>query len=144
VDIFVAAVIGVAGGTLGGMMGVGGGIIMVPALALLLDQDQHTAQGLALGAMVAMAITGSVLHYRQGTLDPGHVVWIAPGAVLFGVLGGYLAGLLGADELARMFGGLVLVMAVRLLWPQRRSVGVIAAPAMREGSHSGISTGDAV
>ncbi|MBI2866860.1 MAG: sulfite exporter TauE/SafE family protein [Chloroflexi bacterium] len=114
--------LGLAAGFLGGMLGVGGGFIMVPGLVLLLDVEQHTAQGVSLGAILAMSVLGSFAHLRQGTLAPRIVAWSAPTALGFGLLGGYLAGLVDAPVLTRMFGALLVGVGARTLWSMRRAL----------------------
>ena len=128
-DALFAVLIGAVGGLLGGVLGVGGGVIMVPGLVLLVDLDQHTAQGLALGSMVITALLGSFLQLREGNLQPPLVLWMAPAAVLFGVLGGYVAGLIDAPQLSRIFGAFMVLMALRLLWSAPR---VRVAEVMRK------------
>jgi len=59
--------IGIAAGFLGGMVGIGGGLIIVPALVLLLGITQHNAQGISLTMMLfPVGILGVINYYKRG------------------------------------------------------------------------------
>jgi uncharacterized membrane protein YfcA len=79
-DIGVGILAGLIAGTISGMLGVGGGTVTIPAMVLLLDVEQHTAQGVALGAMLVTAAVGAFVHHRQGNVDVRAALWIAPTA----------------------------------------------------------------
>jgi len=114
-DIALAAICGLVAGLLGGMLGIGGGTIMVPALVLLLSVDQHTAQGVALGAMVVAAAAGAWLQYRQHNLNVRMALWIAPGAAVFSLVGAWAAGVVAAEWLTRAFAIVLLLIGARML-----------------------------
>ena len=114
-DIILAAVIGIIAGTCSGMLGIGGGTIAVPMMVLLLAEEQHTAQGVALGAMLITALVGTLLHYRNRTVDIKIALWIAPGAVVFSWLGAAAADRVSADWLTRIFAILLLLIGCRML-----------------------------
>ena len=61
IEYALAALLGFAGGALGGMLGVGGGVIFVPALAIVLGETQIHAEATSLVAIVGVAIVGAVL-----------------------------------------------------------------------------------
>lgn len=86
-----AALIGLLAGALSGFLGVGGGIILVPAMVLLLNFHMHEAVGTSLLVMTIYAIPGSVGHYLLGHVDVALLVPIALGAVLGAQLGARLA-----------------------------------------------------
>ncbi len=100
---------GVFTGFLSGMMGVGGGTIMVPAMVLLLGFPQHTAQGTSLLAMVPASLVGAYTHFRLGNVAEGLLPGLIPGVLLGTFLGGELAHLLPEE-------GLRLAFALVLLW----------------------------
>ena len=72
-DIFMIAgllLIGLAAGILGGMVGVGGGLIVVPALVFFFGFSQHEAQGTSLGLLVLpVALLGMINYYKSGYVD---------------------------------------------------------------------------
>ena len=79
--------IGVAAGFLAGLLGVGGGILLVPAMVLLLGFDQHVAQGTSLVVIVPAAMIGTWTHYRRGTIRPRDAVLVAAGGVVGAAIG---------------------------------------------------------
>lgn len=103
---------GVVAGFLAGMMGIGGGVIMVPAMVLLAGLDQHTAQGSSLLAMVPAGLVGGFTHFRLGNVArqilPGLVLGILPGTYL----GGTLAHLLDDYSLRIAFSILLICQGI--------------------------------
>ena len=70
-DILLVILFGVAGGFVGGMVGVGGGILFVPALAIVLDEPQIEAEATSLLAIVIVAIAGTIRQRRYGNVRMG-------------------------------------------------------------------------
>ncbi len=114
-EIF-ALVIGFIGGFAGGLLGVGGGVIYIPAMVLVLDVDQHLAQGASLAAIIATAAIGGTTHYRRGNVDVPTVVWVAPAAAGAGLGAAFLADVLDADTLRRIFAAVALYFGVSMMW----------------------------
>ena len=112
--IGIALLIGTAVGLLSGFMGVGGGIIAVPAFTLLLGMPQQTAQGTSLAIVLVTAPAGAIEHARHGNVARGLVLWLALGAALGGPAGSWLAQRLTHDVLTRTFAAFMLVNAVLL------------------------------
>lgn len=112
-------VIGLAAGLAAGLLGIGGGILLVPAMVLLLAFDQHVAQGTSLLVIIPAAIAGSWTHHRGGRLNLRDAAGVAAGGIIGAALGSLLA--LGADDLLlrRLFALLLIASAVRMLWPKR-------------------------
>ena len=108
--------LGVACGFLGGLLGLGGGILMVPALVLL-AYPQKEAQGMALAVMVPMAIVGAIRYKMHPEIDfqLPVVAMLAVGSVC-GVLGGaWLAAKLDATILRRLFACIMIIAALKLM-----------------------------
>ena len=70
-DILLVILFGVAGGFVGGMVGVGGGILFVPALVIVLDESQVEAEATSLLAIVIVAIAGTIRQRRYGNVRMG-------------------------------------------------------------------------
>jgi uncharacterized membrane protein YfcA len=96
-------VLGLAVGVLSGLMGVGGGIFMVPGMVLLLGMTQQEAQGVSLAVIVPTAISGAFTHFQKGNVDVDVAPWLAVPSVLTALAGSYLAHLLPADILRQIF-----------------------------------------
>lgn len=112
---------GLVGGALASGLGVGGGVIFVPVLVVGLALEQAVAQGTSLAVIVPTAVMGTYGHARFGRVD-----WRAAAPIAVGGIGGALLGAraaLAADPLLlqRLFAGLLVVLALRLVWSHTRS-----------------------
>jgi uncharacterized membrane protein YfcA len=87
----VIVVLGLITGILSGMLGVGGGIVMVPAMVLLLGLAQQDAQGISLLVIIPTSIVGAMTHLKKGNVVPRIVPWIAVTSVVAAVIGSSLA-----------------------------------------------------
>lgn len=131
VDSIIAVVIGFVGGFAGGLLGIGGGAIYVPAMVLLLDEQQHLAQGASLAAIIATAIVGGATHLRQGNVHLPTVAWVAPPAALAGFGAAFLADALPAEFLRRIFAVVVVYFALTMIVG---ALGKEQAPMREEGT----------
>jgi uncharacterized membrane protein YfcA len=104
--------IGGAVGLIAGFMGVGGGVLAVPAFRLLLDMPQHLAQGTSLLVIMGAAASGAAAHARRGNVVAPLVPWLALGAVLAGPLASWWVQRLPQTLLARGFAVFLVVNAV--------------------------------
>lgn len=117
VDIFILIAIGLAAGLLSGMFGVGGGIIIVPALVFFVGMTQHEAQGTSLGLMLLpIGILAAYNYYTTGNLDIKAGLIIALAFVVGGFFGSKMALSIDQLTLKRIFGVLMLVVAIRLIF----------------------------
>ncbi len=123
-DIVIGLAVGLVAGVFSGMLGIGGGTITIPGMFLLLEVEQHTAQGVALGAMLLAALVGAFIHRRQKNMDLTVAMWIAPGAVVFSLLGAWAAGAIMAEWLTRVFAIVLLIIGCRMLLFNRGGQGV--------------------
>ena len=111
---------GLAAGLMAGLFGVGGGILFVPTLALVLGLSQLHAEASSLLAVLPTAIVGSWRHYRYGNIDVRAAALVGAASIA-GVQGGVLlAESLPETTLQRLFGALLLVTAVHIVWRTRR------------------------
>ncbi|MGQ9807480.1 MAG: sulfite exporter TauE/SafE family protein [Armatimonadota bacterium] len=106
---------GLVSGFLAGLLGIGGGIVMVPVMVLLLGITQQTAQGTSLVAIVPTAISGARTHYRLGHVDLGGAAGLALGGIPGSIAGSRIANALNAGTLKGVFGAFLLVMSVLML-----------------------------
>lgn len=112
----VAFGVGLVSGVFAGLIGIGGGVVIVPAGVLFLGLDQHVAQGTSLVAITLTAIAGSVVNVRNKRVRLKDSLLIGAGGVIGSVIGTRLA--LGVDgrTLSVAFGLLVLFVAGRSLY----------------------------
>ena len=114
-EIIVTLITGLVGGFAGGLLGIGGGAIYVPAMVLLLGEEQHIAQGASLAAIIATAVVGSVTHLRRGNVDVKTVAWVAPFAVVASFGAAFLADALDAQVLRRIFAVVIVFFALQMI-----------------------------
>jgi uncharacterized membrane protein YfcA len=117
-----AIVIGAAAGVVSGLLGVGGGILFVPALTLALSLSQIKAEATSLLAIIPVALVGAVRQYRYGNLrlgDAGVLGALSAAGVLGGVA---LANVLPQKALKIGFAALMLVIAAQFLRRWHRTV----------------------
>ena len=108
-------IIGVGAGVLAGLFGVGGGLVIVPALLYLARMSQLTATGTSLGALLLpVGALGAWEYYRTGDLDVRAAVMIAIGLFFGAFFGAKLAHVLTAVQLKRAFAVFLVLVAIRI------------------------------
>ena len=110
-------VIGLLAGILSGLVGVGGGIIMIPLLIILLGLTQHQAQGTALFAMLPpIGILAAMNYFKQGFVKWEYAVVIALTFVIGGYFGSKLSLSLPPQTVRRVFGVVMLIGGFKLIF----------------------------
>lgn len=120
--MILAIVMGAAAGVVSGMLGVGGGILFVPALTLVLELSQVKAEATSLLAIIPVALVGAARQYRYGNVRvrDGSVIG---GLSAVGVVGGVaLANVLSERALKLGFAALLLVVAAQFIRRSLRSL----------------------
>lgn len=116
-DILAFAVLGVAAGALSGLIGIGGGIIIIPALVYFFGFEQHRASGTTLALMIPpIGILAVLEYYRKGFVDVKAAAWICAGFVIGGLIGGRYATSIPAATLQRAFGVFLLIIAFKMIF----------------------------
>lgn len=110
--------IGLVAGFLSGLFGVGGGVLIVPALVLLLQFDQKVASGTSLLAVVPIAIVGMLAYLTAGQVDWAIGIPLAIGMITGGILGSWLLHRLPTMVISWIFIAVLLVVAVRLFFEE--------------------------
>ncbi len=116
-EIIILVLIGLIAGAFSGMFGIGGGLVMVPAMVFFLAMSQHSAQGTSLGVLVIpVAAVAAYNYYKAGELNVKFAIIIALSFVVGGYFGSKFS--LGISEvmLKRVFGVLMLAMAIKLIF----------------------------
>jgi len=115
--VIILLLIGLAAGLLSGMVGVGGGIIIVPCLIYLLGFTQKGAQGNSLGLLLLpLGVLGVMNYYREGHVDYRVVLVMALGFILGNFYGSKWALILNDDKLKKIFAIVMLLAAVKMLF----------------------------
>jgi uncharacterized protein len=110
-------IVGLAAGMLSGLVGVGGGIIIVPALAYFLGFSQHEAQGTSLGILLLPAgIFAAINYYKQGFIDVKVVLFLFFGFLIGGYLGSKISLNLSEAVVKKIFAVMLVVVACKMLF----------------------------
>jgi uncharacterized membrane protein YfcA len=114
--VIILVMIGLAAGVLSGLVGVGGGIIVVPALVFFLGFSQHQAQGTSLGLLLLpVGILAVFSYYNQGHIDIKVVAIMAVAFVLGGWIGSKMAVAISELAVKRIFAIILFYSAFKML-----------------------------
>lgn len=115
--IIILLLIGLVAGMLSGMVGIGGGVIIVPALVYFLAFSQKTAQGTSLAMlMFPVGILGVWQYYKQGHVDFKIVVFVALGFILGSLIGSKISLGMSDDKVKKFFGIVMLLVSLKMLF----------------------------
>ena len=123
----ILALIGLGAGLLGGLLGVGGSVIMIPGVTMLLGPNQHVYQAAAMIANIAVAVPATLRHKKANAILMPVVKWMIPVALVFVVLGVWTSNL---PVFAGSNGGLWLgrILAVFLVYEVFSNIQKIVHP----------------
>jgi uncharacterized protein len=113
-----AALIGLIGGISSGLFGVGGGVVMVPAMlffTVLAIRDTQQAVGTSLIVIIPTAIIGAFKHKTLGNINWPIALMLVPGAIVGGWIGASLTAEISSENLKRLFGGFLILVGAKLL-----------------------------
>lgn len=114
--VFLLLLIGLFAGTLSGLVGLGGGIIIVPALIYFMSYSQHQAQGTSLGVLLLpVGILAVINYYNKGYIDIKVVVVISIAFVIGGWFGSKLALSLSQQTVRKIFAVVLFYTAFKML-----------------------------
>ena len=109
--------LGLVAGILGGLIGIGGGIIIVPALVYLFGFSQHNAQGTTLALLIPpIGILAVLEYYKAGHVDIRVAALVCVGFVFGGLFGAKLAVGLSDDTLRKVFGVVLLLISLKMIF----------------------------
>ncbi|GAB4554410.1 MAG: sulfite exporter TauE/SafE family protein [Pleurocapsa sp.] len=116
--------LGTLAGVLSGLIGIGGGVIIVPSLIFWFGFSQQEAQGTTLGLLVPpIGILAAWTYYQQGYVNLKVAILICLGFVLGGLLGAKLAVNLPSNILEKVFGIALLLIALKMIFSNSSSSG---------------------
>ena len=112
-------IIGLVAGVAGGMFGIGGGAIMVPAMVLLMGLDQKFATGTSIAAQILpIGILAAIVYYREGNLNFKYAVLIAVGLIIGNYFGALFANqpFITSETMKKLYGIFLLLIGARYLF----------------------------
>lgn len=117
-QIFIAILIGVASGITAALCGVGGGIIMVPAMVFFFGLAQKEAVATSLGAIILIAMMGTLKNHSNQLVNwPVAISCALAGGITAWFAADLLKGM-SNELLTRIFGVLLVLVGIRMLWPK--------------------------
>lgn len=115
--ILILVAVGICAGMLSGLVGVGGGIIIVPALVFFLAFSQKMAQGTSLGILLLpVGILGVIQYYKQGYIDMRVVAIISVAFLAGSYFGSKIALNLPQETVKKIFAVMMILIAVKMLF----------------------------
>ena len=114
-NYLIAGIIGLMGGVASGLFGIGGGVVMVPAMTLLMGMNVKQAIGTSLAVIIPTALAGVIKHASQEQMDWRAAFMLAPTAILGSYGGAWLTTQIAPENLKRGFGVVLILVGGRLL-----------------------------
>ncbi len=116
-SIVILILVGLAAGVLSGLVGIGGGIIIVPALVLFLGFTQKEAQGTTLGILLLpIGILAVIQYYKEGYVNISYVLTIAVAFLIGSYFGSKIAISLSDEKVKRIFAITLMLIAIKMLF----------------------------
>ena len=110
------AAIGLGAGVMGGLVGIGGSLVMIPALTFVYGRDQSLYQAAAMVVNAFVAATATRRHLKAGAVKREYVLAMLPGAVLLVGVGVWLSSVIDQRWLAAIFGLFMLYVSMQEAW----------------------------
>jgi len=121
--IILLLLIGMLAGVFGGLFGLGGGIIMIPAMVYLLGVDQQTAQGTSLAVMLPpIGLLAAYNYYKAGDVNIWYAILIAVTFLIGGYFGSKIALAVSEVWMRRIFGILLILIALKMIFSRQAGV----------------------
>lgn len=115
--IIILIIIGIAAGIFSGLIGVGGGLIMIPLFVLFIGLNQHEAQGLSLAVMLPPVTLLAALNYHQaGAINWKMALIVSSFFIIGGYFGSKFALKIDQQTLRKVFGIVILIVALKMIF----------------------------
>lgn len=115
--ILLLIIIGLVAGIFSGLIGIGGALIIIPALILFLHMDQYSAQGTSLAIMLPpIGLMAAINYYKAGALNIKYAMIIAAAFFVGGYFGSRFAVSIPIEILRKIFALVLILIAIRMLW----------------------------
>lgn len=116
-EIYIYIALGLLAGVLSGLLGLGGGIILIPALIFFFGLSQHEAQGTTLAMMVPpVGILAAYSYYKQGHVDIQMAIFLCIGFFLGGFFGAKIANFISDMLLHKIFGICLFLISIKMIF----------------------------
>jgi uncharacterized membrane protein YfcA len=112
VEILALLGLGFCAGMLGGLIGIGGGVVTIPALSLLFGRDIHLAQAASMNVVVFVALPAAIRHWKQGEMCVSLLKYVVPFGIIGIVVGVYLNNAVPAYGMEKIFGAFLIYVII--------------------------------
>lgn len=119
-DLFIIAAMGVTTGILSGLLGVGGGVVLVPMLVFLLGTEQHMAQGISMLFIIPTALSGLYHLVKNQLVNLRVAAVIAAGSIAGTLISANFVQFIPAADLKKLFGAFVIYSGIRMVMPKKK------------------------
>lgn len=109
------AAVGFAVGIMSGLLGIGGGVFLVPIMVTYFAVTQHTAQATSLAVVIPTAVVSAAIYGWHGNIDLAVTLNLVLGSMLGATFGARLAKKLPAAQLKRLFGAMLVLVGLRMV-----------------------------
>ncbi len=117
INIIIYVLLGLTAGVISGLIGIGGGVVIVPALIYLFGLSQHQAQGTTLALLVPpIGLLAAWTYYRQGYVNLTIALFVCMGFFVGGLLGARIATGLSNEILRKVFGVALLLIGLHMVF----------------------------
>ncbi|MDN5349960.1 MAG: uncharacterized protein PWQ54_1356 [Bacteroidales bacterium] len=115
--VIILILIGLVAGVFSGLIGIGGALIIIPALIFILHMDQYSAQGTSLAIMLPpIGLLAAYNYYKAGALNLQYALIIAAAFFVGGYLGSKIALSIPLEALRKIFAIVLIAIAIKILW----------------------------
>jgi len=121
--VLILVAIGLMTGIFGGIFGVGGGVVLIPALVFFLGMDQHTAQGTSMAVLLPpIGFFAAYNYYKAGQVNIWYALIIAAAFMIGGYFGSKIALNLPENIMKKVFGIFLILVAIKLIFSKQTGV----------------------
>ena len=121
IQLLQGALIGSIGGTLAGLLGVGGGFIMVPLLVMMMGLEQQMAQGISLLVIIPTSIVAIWRLHKSSLIDWSMVTVMAVGSILGAAISSNFVQYIDSKLLTKIFGFCVILVGLKMYFDARKN-----------------------
>ena len=137
---------GFVAGTFGALLGLGGGVLLIPFLVIVLGVPMHQAIATSIIAVIATSSAGAAMNLERRVVNMRLGMLLEIATVAGAILGGMTANYLSASVLTKLFSGLLLFVAVIMIWRTRQNNGkeMVTANGVLSGTFIDVSSGKSI
>jgi uncharacterized membrane protein YfcA len=111
---------GLSTGVLSGLLGVGGGVVLVPMMVFLLGTEQHLAQGVSMLFIIPTALSGLYHLIKCNLVDMQVAMFVASGALVGSLVSANIVHYISAADLKKLFGIFVIISGARMVMAKKK------------------------